>query len=215
MKSQIICLGASSLYGVGHTKGGWPELLKADIHKKQYGPNGKGQVNEVYSIGVPGATLSDMKERTEICLKTIRKPKRQVICVLQLGANDAKALDNPDNFFTTTEDYKKKITEFLGTVNELSDKAVCLGLFPMDQDKVMPVSKNPKTYFSNERIRKFEKILCDTAESLGMNALPVFQEAVQSNWINEYQYRDGIHPNDKGYQWLYQKVKPEIEKLLS
>lgn len=188
-------------------------MLKAGIHKKQYSLHGEGQVHEVYSIGVSGATLSDMNERTEVCLKSIRKPNRKVICVLQLGSNDAKAVGSPDSFYSSIDEYKEKATGFLGMVDKLSDKTICLGLLPMDQDKVMPVNKESKTYFSNERIEQFEDVLCGVAKSLDMNTLPLFHEALQHNWVNGYQYIDGIHPNDRGYDWLYQKVKPEVEKL--
>jgi lysophospholipase L1-like esterase len=214
MRAQIICIGASTLHGVGGTKGGWPDFLKTDIHQKQYGSDGIGQVHEVHSLGVPAATIEDMSERTKVCLRTMRKPKMKVIALVQGGANNAKAIGRPDNFVSTPAEYKQNVTDFLSSIKQLSDKTVCIGMLPMNPDKVMP-EKDSKVYFSNERIKELESILGEVAHSLGIKFIPLFNKAMTVNWIEKYQYQDGIHPNDKGYQWTYGIIKPEVDKLLA
>lgn len=41
---------------------------------------------------------------------------------------------------------------------------------------------------------------------------------VQSAFMEQPDFKrlliDGLHPNDKGHEWMFKKIKPEIEKLL-
>lgn len=184
-----------------------------------YGSDLLGELHEVYNLGVPGATIGDMLERVEVILKTSQKPGRKTISVLQGGANNAKAIDDPDNYVSTPEEYKKEVIEIFKIVQDASDKVICMGLCPMDQSKVMPIikdrEKNKKVYFPNDRIAHFEKILGETANSLGIEFLPLFDEAEEAGWIKKYQFRDGIHPNDQGHEWLLQKVWPRIANYIT
>ncbi len=215
---QIFCIGASSIYGVGGTKGGWVELLKADLHQKMYGPNGIGEMHEVYNLAVPGAVVKDLVERTKIELKTMSKPGRLTFSIVQIGANNAKAIDEPDNFVSTPEEYRQEATDFLELVKKSSDAVLCLGMRPMDQTKVMPIvkdkEKHRKVYFPNDRIATFEKILGVTAASLGIQFIPLFDELLNADADGKLGWQDGIHPNDAGYEWLYKKIKPVVMRTL-
>jgi acyl-CoA thioesterase-1 len=217
-KAQVVCIGASTQYGIGGTKGGWADLIKQDLHQQMYGEGGAGEQHELYNLGVPGAALNAQVERAEVALRTIRKPGRTLITVFQGGANNAIAVDRPDNFVSTPEDYKKELDSFLDKLVELSDHVICVGMLPMDQQKVMPISndneKGRKVYFSNERIKQFEDVFSETAQSKGLTFIPLFAKGEQAGWVDAYQYVDGIHPNDKGHQWIKDQVQPKILELL-
>lgn len=211
---QIVCTGASSVYGVGGTRGGWVEMLKEDLHQKMYGPEGIGEMHEVYNLAVPGAVIADLAERTVVELKTIRKPGRTLVTVAQLGANNAKAVGTPDNFVSTPEQYEQEATAILRTIKELSDDVICLGMRPMDQAKVMPLlkdkEKGTKVYFPNDRIALFEKSLAKVAKSLDITFIPLFDETLQDDPDGKRRWVDGIHPNDEGYRQMYLKIKEAL-----
>lgn len=215
---QIVCIGASTVYGVGGATGGWADLLKRDFHKAMYQKGGTGEWHEVYNLGVPGADLAMQRERVEVCLRTIRKPGRKLIVLFQGGSNNAKAVDRPDNFVSTPEEYRQGMVTFLELLRRLSDGVICLGMLPMNQDKVMPIEKdrekNSKVYFPNERIRQFEAIFQEVATSQQLAFVPLFEAVTAIGWTKEYQYEDGIHPNDRGHEWLCQSAKQELQKLI-
>ena len=217
-KVQIACLGASTVYGVGGTKGGWPELLKYELHQKMYVPDGIGEYYEVYNFGIPGSTLSGLHDQTETNLKSIRKRGRQFISIFHGGANNALAIGSRDNFVSTPEKFRHEVTSYLEMVQSLSDHVLCLGMMPMNQNKVMPKIKNDeaqtKIYFSNERIKEFETIIGEVAQSLKITFIALFDEGMSLGWSESYQYDDGIHPNDQGHAWLYQKVKAKLQKIV-
>lgn len=215
---QIFCIGASSIYGVGGTKGSWADLLKAEIHALQYGPEGIGQVHEVYNLAVPGRTIADSRQRTEVELKTMTKPGRKVISIVQFGGNNALAIDSPDNYVSTPEEYRTEMKEMLVLIKSLSNQVICLGSTPCDESKTTPIvkdlEKNTKVYMSNERKRLFESINDEVASELGMTFIPLFDSAQKKDWTETFQFSDGIHPNDSGYEWIYQHIKPYVFKRL-
>jgi lysophospholipase L1-like esterase len=215
---QVFCIGASTLYGVGSTKGGLPDLLKQELHSSMYGSADLGETHEVYNLAVPGAVIGDLAERCQLELKTISKPGRLKLVIVQLGANNAKAIDRPDNYVSTPEEYRQEAFDFLSVLKKLSDVIVCMGLRPMDQAKVMPIvkdkEKNRAVYFPNERLAQFEKILGEVTESLGIKFIPMFEELAKKDPEYKLGWRDGIHPNDAGHRFMYEKVRPMIMELL-
>lgn len=216
---QIFCIGASTTYGVGGSKGGWADLLKQKLHQKMFGSNPTGEKHEIYNLGVPGATIGNMVERTEVSLRTIKKIDRKSISIVQGGANNALAVERPDNFVSTTEEYRKELIDFFSVVKNLSDEVVCLGSVPMDESKTTPIIKDLErgktAYFFNKRIEQFEKVLQETVEGLGIIFVPLFNEATSIGWVPDYQFKDGIHGNDKGHAWLCDKawatIKDKVE----
>lgn len=206
------------MYGVGSSYGGWVDLFKRDLHQKMYGSENLGEMHEIYNLAVPGAVISDLAKRCTVELQTIRKPERQLIAIVQLGANNAKAVGRPNNFTSTPEQYEKEATAFLQRICELCDDVICLGMRPMDQQKVMPIYKDKekggKVYFPNDRIAKFEKIIDKVARKFDIKFVPLFEEALQSDPNAKLLWNDGIHPNDEGHRLLYEKVKQSVNDLV-
>ncbi len=217
-RAQIFCIGASSMYGVGGINGGWPDLLKLDLHKTQYGTNGMGQIYEVYNLAVPGANIQDCLERSEVEISTMSKPGRNIITIIQIIGNNAIAIDRPDNFVSTEEEYRTEITEFLNMITGLSNETICLGTTPNDESKTMPINKEAEkkreVYMSNERKKLFESILAEICDDLDVTFIPLFDRAIADGWFEKYQYEDGIHPNTAGYEWTYKIVKTHLDESL-
>lgn len=207
-KRQFFCIGASSLYGVGGSSGGWPDLLKQQQHKKMYADNFE-ESTEVYNLGVSGATIQDMAKRVRADIESRKKPTCEAIVILQLGSNDSKAIDSPDGFISDPEKYRKEIGTYLKQVSGLADEAYCLGMTPVVEAKTAP-RKNPWTgksvYFTNERIKIFEDSLAAACKEASVSFYPIFEAASKGDWTEKYVAVDGLHPNDDGHRWLLEKV---------
>jgi lysophospholipase L1-like esterase len=218
-RAQIICLGSSSLYGVGGAHGSWADLLKRDLHKQQYEEGGAGQVHEVYSLGVPGFTIEKFLERAEADLVWIRKPSRRLITVIQLGGNNTMAVDEPENYVTSPEEFKELVRKILEVTKKYSDEVLWVGMNLMDESKVMPIvkdlEKNRKVYFPNKRKIAFDRIAREVCAEHKIKHITLIEKQQKLDWVAKYQYEDGIHPNDDGYRWMYEQIKPFIPELLS
>lgn len=209
--AQIICIGDSMSYGVGSTIGGWPDLLKHELHRRMYIDGGEGHAHEVYNLAIPRQTVEEVAKHiaTEVAART--HPPEPTIIVLSLGTNDSKAKDNPNGFISTPEDYQRRLTELLQSFAQQTENIIAYGLTPVDEKRTSPHSG---AYFSNQRIKLFENYFKLAADSARATFVPLFDDALMSKWTEQCLYNDGLHPNSIGQQWLYEKIAPSIQQLL-
>lgn len=214
--AQILVFGASTPYGVGGSQGGWPDLLKQKFHKQMYlAKEIPIEKHEVYNLCVPGATIAHIEERIEVEIESYSKPGREQIIVIMLGGNDAKATERPDNFVSTPEKFYKQMKKLSEKARKYTNKVVLVGMKPVDESKTAP-KINPnggnKSYFFNNRLKLFDAEIERAANDVGVDFVPTFDNAQKLEW--EFNFDDGLHPNDKGHEWLLEQIFPIIEKLL-
>jgi lysophospholipase L1-like esterase len=214
--AQILIFGASSPYGVGGSQGGWPDLLKQKLHQQMYDSKTLPiETHEVYNLCVPGATISDIQKRFAIEVECYSKPDREQIIVIMLGGNDAKAQERPDNFVNNPENFYEQMKELVLQAKKYTGKVALVGMKPVDESKTMP-KINPQTggksYFENKRIGLFDQKLAALAEDTNIAFVPIFGEAQKLEW--EFNFDDGLHPNDRGHQWLLEQAWPVLREFL-
>lgn len=216
--AQILIFGASTAYGVGGTKGGWPDALKFSLHDQMYGVKTMPlEKHEVYNLCVPGATVAHIQERMAVEIKGFSKAGRDTIVVIELGGNDAKAMETTENFANTPEKFYGDMKSLVSDALNLTKKVLLVGMLPVDESKTTPRT-NPnngnKTYFTNKRMRLFEDVLEKVAADTGIGFTPLFDKATEDDWQNKLIFDDGLHPNSNGHTWLLEKIKPALEKFL-
>lgn len=214
--SQIFFIGASAVYGVGGDKGGVADLTKIEIHQKMYGSGGIGEENghEIYNLAVPGATSANIIERLDRGVKS-RNKGRNVITLFSGGSNDTKNLSDPSDTSKDSQ-YRQNAMTIIQKLKEISDQVIIFGLTPVDETKTNPRvhADGTKVYFFNENRKRLESILMEVAKENSLQAIPLFDDAMQNHWINNCLYADGLHPNTAGHQWIYDRIKPTLWKAI-
>lgn len=214
---QIFIFGSSSTYGVGSTNGGWSGLLKKKLHNRMYGENGIGEKYEVFNFGKSGATIDMVQNSYKSQLDAYGRDGVN-IALLNVGGNNALAInnpDNPDNYVSEPEEYKKEIHSLL-----LSMKKDFVHIFFVeggyyDESKVSPKQSpfdNSCSYFSNERKQLFSNVTKGVCEELDIIYIPV--RVSEQEWIEKYIYQDGLHSNDAGYKYIFNNIWSLIEPLV-
>jgi lysophospholipase L1-like esterase len=56
--------------------------------------------------------------------------------------------------------------------------------------------------------------LQQVAEAAGATFLPLFND-VPADWISRCLYSDGLHPNDAGHQWIFERLRASIDTVLA
>ncbi|MCA9352006.1 SGNH/GDSL hydrolase family protein [Patescibacteria group bacterium] len=212
---QIFIFGSSSTYGVGGTKGGWSGLLKEKLHTKMYGENGIGEKMEVFNFGKSGATIDLVQNTYQKQLETYGRDAEKII-LLNVGGNNAKAVNEPDNYVSEPEDYRKEIHSLLANMKDDVDHIFFVEGGYYDEKKVYPKQSpfgNSVSYFSNERKQLFNQVTKDICNDLGITYIPV--EVSQEEWIEKYIYEDGLHANDDGYEYIFTNLWKHLEPLLN
>lgn len=194
-------------------------MVKLWLHKQMFAPNGKGQVCVVYELGIPGDTVRDVLGRFEVEILA-RVPKNpdpnDVLVIFAAGTNDSRANEQPDNFFSTPDEFATNIQSFIRLAKSHAGQVLCIGLVPVNQDQTNP-KQNPFTggtsYFINQRIRQFEDAMVQACQREQATCLPLFDLAPK-DWLENYLFLDGMHPNDAGHQWIFEQVKSIINERL-
>jgi lysophospholipase L1-like esterase len=212
---QIFILGASSVYGVGAERDGWGDLVKAYVHSKMYGADGVGEAAEVFNFAKAGSTVEFVAETFPwICENYQRGP--ELIILVSVGGNDAKARNAPDNFVCTPEAFQEKITNLCSILKAHSQHVIFVSNGYVDESKVnpkpSPFGDGNVAYFTNERRSRFNAITKKVSEATGFDYVAV--DCDKATWIAKYLFKDGLHPNQAGYKLVFETIKPKLDKYL-
>lgn len=214
----VLMFGASITHGVGDEHGGWADMVKADLRRAMYGADNPGESCTVYELGIPGNTTRDVIGRfqAETQARIPQKNPEQTFIIFSAGTNDSKATGTPDNYLYSPEEYTANVQAFIRMAKEYATNILCTGILPVDQSKTNP-KQNPLTgsmsYFTNGRIKQFEDALVEACKQENVHCVPLF-DTVPKDWIERYLFADGLHPNTKGHKWIYDTVKPHIDKIM-
>ncbi|HEX7963954.1 MAG TPA: SGNH/GDSL hydrolase family protein [Candidatus Saccharimonadales bacterium] len=212
---QIFILGASSVYGVGAERDGWGDLVKSYVHSRMYGEDGPGETAEVFNFAKAGSTVEFVAETFHwICDNYQRGP--ELITLISVGGNDAKAQNTPDNYVCTPEAFREKITNLCQVLKAKSQHVIFVSNGYVDEAKVSPkpspFGDGNVSYFTNERRSQFNAITKEICEASGFEFVVV--DCDKDIWIAKYLYKDGLHPNQAGYEMVFEALKPKLNKVL-
>ncbi|MEW7281248.1 GDSL-type esterase/lipase family protein [Aquimarina sp. 2201CG1-2-11] len=201
---HIICFGDSITRGENDTeKGGWVDRLKTHCIKKFL----KTRNNEicVFNMGIGGETTEGLKKRFVHEFTTRLIENGDNIVTFAYGANDI-ALSNNKNTISVEEFYsnlvfcidvalRKKATVYL------------INILPF-------IESVDSEYHDQRKLRNIEDIITYNTKILEISKekqihhIDLFQtmKVTQNNWFTY----DGVHPNSKGHQRIYKKIKNVI-----
>ncbi|HKU18741.1 MAG TPA: GDSL-type esterase/lipase family protein [Candidatus Saccharimonadales bacterium] len=212
--AQVYIFGASSAYGVGAEHSGWGDLLKQYLHSKMYSSDGIGEKHEVFNFAYPGAGADFVIVTAREQLKFYRRSGK-VIAVISVGGNNSKAEETPDNFVSTVEEYKQLMSQLIERMKEDVDEVILVGSGAVDEAKTNP-KPNPltggKSYFTNARREMFEHKLVEVCRKHEAHFVPV--DVTPDEWRASYLYKDGLHPNQKGHEYIARQVWTVVENLI-
>jgi lysophospholipase L1-like esterase len=212
---QLVILGASSVYGVGAESGGWGDLVKRYVHAKMYGADGVGENAEVFNFSKAGSTIEFVTDTADWIYKNYAR-SNDVMTLVSVGGNDAKAQNTPDNFLCTHEECTSKVTHLLDVLQERSKLVVFVSNWYVDETKVSPKQSpfgdGKVSYFTNERRFMFNDITQRLCQKKGLRFITVGVD--KDTWTRDYLWNDGLHPNQAGYQKIFESLQPVVDEYL-
>lgn len=213
---QFFILGASSVYGVGAESDGWGDLVKSYVHSKMYSADGVGEKYEVFNFSKAGSTVEFVADTASWIYDKYARGNN-VVTLISVGGNDAKAENAPDNFVCTPEDFREKVSRLFETLQQHSKQVIFVSNGFVDESKVSPKQSpfgdGKVSYFTNERRSLFNGITKEICESKGVDFVAV--DIDKDTWVRNYLYSDGLHPNQAGYQKVFEALKPVLDRSLA
>lgn len=211
---QIFILGSSNVYGVGAQQNGWADLIKQSYHHKMYSDDGVTEIFEVFNMGKSGATIDFMKNEFPQQLKQYSR-EGKIITIVSVGGNNSKAVDTPNNYISSIEQYEEEVSQLLDLLKKLSSYVIAVGSGYVDESKTNPIF-NPdiggNSYFQNERMKKFESKLKELCNKKDITFIDL--GVTEAQWKGKYLFKDGLHPNQEGHKLISYKVLTALEKII-
>jgi lysophospholipase L1-like esterase len=209
---QVFMLGASSVYGVGAEHAGWGDLIKQYFHSKMFSEGGIGEKYEIYNFAKSGATIDFILDTFPTHLTNYGKGEK-VITIVSVGGNNSRAKDEPTNFASTPASYTTELTQLIELLKASSEKVIFVSTAYVDETKTNPIttSHDNKYYFTNARRKQFEEITKELCEQNGIDFASIVVS--EEEWIKNYTFKDGLHPNQAGHQLLFDAIEPYLLEL--
>jgi lysophospholipase L1-like esterase len=198
---NILIFGDSIAAGrkVNKTKS-WPSLLAQSLDKNDR------DFTLVHNLSIPGDSSNEVIKRFSVeaearCRRIY--PNDHSSIIFAVGLNDTKCPGSQDNPITSEKDFRNNIALLIENAQKYTNHIIFLGLTPVDEQKTVPLDN---VYFLNERISSYEKIISEECKKRNISFLGITEEWLKSNYLKLLS-EDGIHPNKKGHQKIFEKIR--------
>ncbi len=205
--SRILVFGDSIAQGFWDPRTGWVGYLAEYYNSKKISEEDDDPPS-IFNLGISADTSKNVVERLSAEAKARIRGEEGVI-VFSIGVNNAVVENN--NFWSTPEEYRSDLGEMLRVARGFAKKIMFVGLSSCDESRTLPVAWGDYWY-SNERLALFEEVLKKFCQDNNLPHVKILDLFIGRE--DELLF-DGLHPNQKGHKLIYERVKPELEKLLA
>ncbi|PJB20707.1 hypothetical protein CO115_00785 [Candidatus Falkowbacteria bacterium CG_4_9_14_3_um_filter_36_9] len=197
---SVICIfGDSITYGACDIDGGgWANRLRRYIENKSY------YEDMVYILGVDGDTSESLLERfNRECFA-----RKLNIIIFAIGINDSLFYNKDIKInLTPLDTYKKNINKLLSKAKEYTEKIIFIGLTKVEDLKTNPFldSSTGKCY-QNSLIIRYNEALEKICLEKNLLFIKIY------DLLDNSDLEDGLHPNAKGHEKMFKKIKDDLIK---
>lgn len=207
--TQIIVFGHSITAGFWDTEGGWVQRLRTYLDQRALQEQDEELVYYVYNMGIGGATSESLLERFNDEIERRYEPENQNIILFQIGENDIRYFEGKKQLSVSPENFRKNIEELMDQANQYGE-VIFVGDYPADPElEKIPHSEKEKS-INDERRQKYEKIKKELCREKNLSYIDLFP--LRKKYNTGEMTVDGIHPNNKGHNLIYEKVKERLEE---
>ena len=198
---RIVALGDSLVYGYGDlVGGGWVERLR-----RQWMGRENGHV--LYNLGVRGDRTHQVAQRLEGEYRYRGELRNRVpdLIMLSVGVNDSARLRRANGrLFTDFETYQQEIENLLDEAQQLCP-VYFVGMVPVDEAKMPFMDCFYFNHFDQYRYKEVTKKACHYRNIPYLDIFDLWLGRGE-NYVKSRLINDGLHPNVKGYESLYEDI---------
>ncbi|MDM1378777.1 SGNH/GDSL hydrolase family protein [Myroides marinus] len=185
--------------------GGWVDALKRYSYDKFYNA-GKDEVN-VFNLGIGGETTEGLLRRVEVEIAA-RTSVEENLVFFFYGANDL-AIKNGGEV-VSIDQFNLNLEKAINIAKKITDKVYLISILPISS-KVEGVLSPAGKVRTSERVLMYNEVVRAVASRCKVELIdlyPLFADR------EELLSKDGIHPNERGYEVISEVIKPYIDKYL-
>jgi lysophospholipase L1-like esterase len=204
IKSQplrIIAMGDSLVYGYGDKEGGgWVERLRRHWMNSD-------QDHVLYNLGIRGDRTSQVNSRLchEFNYRGELRNKYPDLIILSVGVNDSARLGHiQGRNVTNYEQFIEDINNLLDQAQKLSS-VMFVGMIPVDEEKMPFLDCFYYNLRDQYHYKEITKKACANRQIPYLDVFDMWMSRGE-HWRKTQMLDDGLHPNIKGYEYLFQEV---------
>lgn len=201
MMTNCLFFGDSITYGeYDGVLGGYVEILKRYCHTEFYNNN----ANEVncFNLGIGGETTEGLMNRFEVETKARLTPDENLVFFFY-GANDLELV--------SFANFESNLFEVISQAKEFTPNIYVISILPISK-KVDGIKIPDRKFRTTQKIELYNQKLKELALQNQIEFIDIFSRfnSTKEEFLSKY----GIHPNEKGYQFIANQIKPIVEKYL-
>jgi lysophospholipase L1-like esterase len=198
---RIIALGDSLVYGYGDTEGGgWVERLR---RRWMY----SDADHVVYNLGIRGDRVSQVQQRLaqEFRYRGELKNRYPDLIILSMGVNDSPRLGRVSGRnLNDLNQFEQDIANLLDEAQKLSP-VIFVGMVPVDEAKMPFLDYFYFNHIDQYRYKQVTKQACRQRHIPYLDIFDLWRNRGE-DWLRAQLSDDGLHPNVRGYQSLFDDV---------
>ncbi|MFO0704235.1 MAG: GDSL-type esterase/lipase family protein [Patescibacteria group bacterium] len=203
---RILCFGDSITYGAwDEAGGGWADMLRQKLHSEYLEGGIKAQV---FNLGIGAETSDGLLKRIENEILARAKSSWELAILIAIGANDTRAKVDPQNYEGDPDSYRDNIEKIISIASKYTNKVLMIGLHAVNEKLTFK-----DFYFTNSRFETFDQINTDLCLKHNIPKVLLHKELLKQSDFEEM-YFDMVHPNHKGHKWIFEKILPEVKRLI-
>lgn len=194
---NICIFGDSIVWGAADSeKGGWVERLKIDF-AEHYDAI-------IYNLGISGETTEELLERVEDESR-VREPN---IMIFAIGINDSQFIPSTNSNRISVDNFKINLEKLYNIAKKFTSKIIFVGLTLVDEVKTTPIPWDTNKTYINENIKQFDQCIKVFCSEKNLKFIEM------NNVLKSEDLADGLHPNSRGHEKIFHKIKSSLEILL-
>ncbi|MGL4583820.1 MAG: SGNH/GDSL hydrolase family protein [Flavobacterium sp.] len=158
-------------------------------------------------MGIGGETTEGLLRGVEVELNARRSLEKNLVFFFY-GANDL-AIKNGDEV-VSIDQFNQNLEKAINIAKKITDKVYLISILPISS-KVEGVLSAAGKVRTSERVLMYNEVVSAVSSRCKVELIdlyPLFAER------EELLSKDGIHPNERGYEVISEVIKPYIDKYL-
>jgi len=211
---RVLVFGDSIAQGFWAAEGGWVERLRKHYDKRQIKDLFTPSEPHIFNLGISGDITTGVIKRlaNETEARKWRWPHEKFAFVVAIGINDAVMEEGTER--SSADKYQSELKTLLQEVNKFSDRVMFVGLTPIVEHIVNDRLWKSKRYLE-QRVIEFDEVLKEFCVEQKVPYVHLHQPMKERMDAGHSLFDDGLHPNDAGHEFIFQLIRPELDKLLA
>lgn len=202
---QILAFGDSITWG-SYTEKGWAEQLRLFLWKKE---DADDIYRRMYGLGIPGETTADLLKRFLVEAEArIQKKYGQTVLLFAFGSNDSALVIGEQRMAVPLDQYKENLEKVFEQASKWSPLIFLLTSPPLFQEGINESGTKER---SNKDIDLYNAALKELAEKRSLGIIDI-NTAFRQQDLSQLFIEDGVHPNEKGHQLIFEEVSKALEE---